>query len=181
MPRTTCACLVSSPLSPVSNQISASGVSVSVNFPDIEPTLGQCFLCLRQGIKRTLCRDRTRFRYGGRLTDYKRSSFRPCARGCRRDGCLEKPLGSLLPAFASNPRNVRPQAINGQHHPLLLQPATDGFQALAVIKGILYFRPHCPQLTRLRKWLFSTPCRKVPPCTSYPLVVPTVKLIVFHR
>jgi hypothetical protein len=88
----------------------------------------------------------------------------------RGKGRLEKPVGSLLPEFSPNSRGVSPQAIDGELNPLIFQPASDGLETLAVVKGDLYLRPHCPQLPGFRKWLFSTAAREVSPCTSYPLI-----------
>jgi len=56
----------------------------------------------------------------------------------------------------------------------------DGFQALAIIERKLNLGPQRPQLTNLCEWLFSTTRRKVPPCTSNPLIQVAFGLIVVH-
>jgi len=94
---------------PCSKQISITGITVPMNFPDVEATLGQCFLCLCQ---RTSSIGRGQLR-GGR--DLHRLRPRGDLGSGWRDGsccsrCIEKPLCSVSSAFFPNAPNIGPES-----------------------------------------------------------------------
>ena len=163
-----------------SKQISVAGIAISMNQPDVEATLCQCLLSLCQRAECPFCHNRfTCGRYRCR-SHRRRLCWDRRNRTGRCHGRIEKPLSGLFPAFSSYSRHIRPKGIDRKHNSLVFQPASDGFQALPIVEGNLNLRPHRPQLPSLCEWLFSATRRKVPSCTSNPLIQAAFGLIVVH-